>query len=459
MDMITTLVNFINAQKEKINFLAMITKFKQREGYLNAITFLLTFTVGLHELNDITLDLLASKCEEYQAELNLTKQGLFQRLDNGSNFLENFFITSFEKAVNANCKFNDIDVLQQFDDVKFTDGTTISLPKKLENLYKGMGGRNSDAALKVQATYSLFKNKFTKLDLYDATKNDNTYTTTILEEIQENELQINDLGYFNKKYFEEIQQKRAYYVSRIKKNTLMYVLENGEYKEVSLEELIKPYDQEIDKEIYMEIDSSTMLPVRLAGIKLPENVANEKLRIANKIAKNKGKVLSKKEKLQLSWFLVITNVSSENLSIKTVCELYRLRWQIELCFKALKSGLDFDKFSNCGEKYFKCLLYGKLIFITFMMQLYSVLRTMVYLKSGRLISIQRFVKNLRARMDIIKNLMLNPCLDTLESFKNTIFKIIKRSLFEIRFRKTTEYELMEHKIPFHLEYLAQCSNL
>jgi len=458
MDIITALVNFINTKKEKINFLAMLTKFKQREGCLNALTFLLTFTVGLHELNGITLDLLASKCEEYQEELNLTKQGLFQRLDNGSNFLESFFVTSFEEAVNTNCKFNDIDVLQQFEDVKFTDGSTISLPKKLETLYKGMGGRNSKAALKVQVTYSLYKRKFTKLDLCAATKNDNTYTTTILEEIQENELQINDLGYFNKKYFEEIQQKKAYYVSRIKKNTLLYILENNEYKEVSLEELIKPHEQEIDKEIYLKIDKDSMLPVRLAGIKLPEDVANEKLRNANKIAKNKGKMLSKKEKMQLSWFLVITNVSSKNLSIKTVCELYRLRWQIEICFKALKSGLSFDKLSNCGEKYFKCLLYGKLIFITFMMQLYSALRIMVYLKSGRLLSIQRFMKNLRSRIGIIKSLIMNPCSNTLEFFKITICQVVKRSFFEIRIRKTTEYKLMEHKIPFHVEYLGRCSN-
>lgn len=458
MDIITTLVNFINMQKEKINFLAMLTKFKQRESDLNAITFLLAFTVGLHALNDITLDLLATKCEEYQEKLNITKQGLFQRLENGGDFLKNYFVTSFEEAVNTNYKFSDIEVLQQFDDVKFTDGSTISLPKKLETLYKGMGGRNAKAAMKVQATYSLFKSKFTKLDLYAATKNDNTYTSTILEEIHENELQINDLGYFNKKYFNGIQQKKAYYVSRIKKNTLLYIFENREYKEVSLEELIKPYEQEIDKEIHLRIDDDTMLPVRLAGIKLPEDVVNEKLRNANKIAKNKGKTLSKKVKMQLSWFLVITNVSSEKLSIKTVCELYRLRWQIEICFKALKSGLSLDKFSNCGKKYFYCLLYGKLIFITLMMQLYSRLRIIAYLKTGRLISIQRFMKNIRARIDIIKSLILKPCLNTLKSFKNTICQVVKRSFFEIRFRKTTEYELMEHKIPFYMEYLGLCSN-
>ena len=106
MDIISTMVNFINMQKEKINLQAMLTKFKLREGHLNAITFLLAFTIGLHEIEDITLDLLATKCEKYQEELNITKQGLFQRLDNGSNFLENYFVTSFEEVVNTNFKFN-----------------------------------------------------------------------------------------------------------------------------------------------------------------------------------------------------------------------------------------------------------------------------------------------------------------------------------------------------------------
>jgi len=122
--------------------------------------------------------------------------------------------------------------------------------------------------------------------------------------------------------------------------------------------------------------------------------------------------LTEKEKILLEWFIVITNVPDDMLCIETICELYRLRWQIELSFKALKSGLSFDKFSNCGENYFKCLLYGKLIFMSLTMNIYAKARFEFCLNYGRLVSIQRFLKNIRSRINSLKNALLKPCIKT-----------------------------------------------
>lgn len=213
-----------------------------------------------------------------------------------------------------------------------------------------------------------------------------------------------------------------------------------------------------DKEVYLKIDNENMENVRLVGHRLPEEKINEKKRKANQKAKQKGKTLTKKEKILLEWFLVITNVSADILSLETVCELYRLRWQIELSFKALKSGLNFDKFSNCGEDYFKCLLYGKLIFVILTMDIFSKVRVECYLKTGRLVSIQRFMKNIRGRIRAILDVFLNPSLETINVLIKTIVFVSKRSLFEKRKRKTTEYELMEHDFPMNYIQFSPCSN-
>lgn len=449
MNIITALDDFINTQKSQIDFLAMVSKFKQREGFLTPITFLIAFTFGLHELNDITLDLLASKCEEIQDNLKLTKQALFQRLEFGAEFLKEIYLTSFSKYTNTTQEFKHIDVLNQFSDVKFTDGTTISLPDKLENLYKGMGGKNADSAMKIQATYSLFNRVFTEFNIFSATEHDCSYNKTLLDKMLENELHVNDLGYFDKKYFSEVDDKRAFYISRIKKNTVAYELNNEDYSEVAFDELLNNCENNIDKELFLKTDKQKMLKIRLVGVKLPENKINEKKRKANKLAKQKGKVLTEKEKIFLEWFIVITNVPEDMLCIETISELYRLRWQIELSFKALKSGLSFDKFSNCGENYFKCLLYGKLIFMSLTMNIYAKARFEFYINYGRLISIQRFLKNIRSRINSLKNALLKPCIKTFNELTKSIISIAKRSLFEKRKRKTTEYKLMEHEFPIN----------
>lgn len=458
MNIIPTIDDFINEQKEKINYFAMISKFKQREGCLKAITFFLVFTVCLHELNDITLDLLASKCEEIQKDLTFTKQALFQKLESGADFLKEIYLESLSKATNIDNKFKHIDVLSQFSDVKFTDGTTISLPDKLETLYKGMGGKNSNSAMKIQATYSLFQRKFTELNIFSATKNDCSYNKTILEKMLENELHINDLGYFDKKYFATVNDKNAFYITRIKKNAILFELVNGEFTEIMLDELLNNCNDWIDRELYLKTDTNSMEKVRLTGLKLPEEKVTEKKRKANKLAKQKGTVLTKREKILLEWFLVITNVPEDMLSLETICELYRLRWQIELNFKALKSGLNFDRFSNCGENYFKCLLYGKLIFMALVMNIFAKTRVEFYLQYGRLISIQRFLKNIRSRIKNLLNFIIIPCIETFYELTKAIIQVGKRSLFEKRKRKTTEYELMEHDFPIKSSILLACSN-
>lgn len=459
MNIITTLGDYINTQKNKIQQHALMSKFKQRKYGLKSFTFLLAFTVGLHSLNEITLDLLASKCEEFQEDLSLTKQALFQKLETGTTFLKNIYLEIFSTTINNNFKFKHIEVLEQFSDVKFTDGTTISLPDKLKPIYKGLGGKNSNSAMKIQATYSLFERNFTKLDISSATQNDSKYNSVILDEIKENELCINDLGYFDKHFFSKITVKGAYYISRIKKNTILYKLVGDEYVQVSLENLLNTDLQSLDEEFYLKLSETKMEKVRLTGIKLPDEKINEKKRKANKIAEQKGICLTQKEKILLEWFLVITNIYKQKLSFKTICELYRLRWQIELCFKALKTGLGFDNFSNCGKNYFECLLYGKLICVALTMKIFSGIRVKYYFKHRRLISIQRFVKNMRGRINEIINVLLNPTNENIKSLIKTVLSVADRSLFEKRKRKTTEYRLMEHSKSSKSADLIACSNL
>ena len=64
MGMISTIVNFINMQKEKINLQAILSKFKKREGNLSAITFLCIqrFMKHLRTRIDIIKNLILNPC-------------------------------------------------------------------------------------------------------------------------------------------------------------------------------------------------------------------------------------------------------------------------------------------------------------------------------------------------------------------------------------------------------------
>lgn len=99
------------------------------------------------------------------------------------------------------------------------------------------------------------------------------------------------------------------------------------------------------------------------AIPLPEDKAAEARRRTNQAAAKDGRT-PKQETLYLSgWVLVLTTVPTTILNTETIAALYRLRWQVELVIKRLKSLLDIDclrarKDSDLADLY----LYGKLLY-------------------------------------------------------------------------------------------------
>jgi transposase len=58
---------------------------------------------------------------------------------------------------------------------------------------------------------------------------------------------------------------------------------------------------------------------------------------------------------------LVTNLARETVPASDVVELYRLRWQIELLFKELKSYCNLKKFSTSNEDIVSTLIYASFI--------------------------------------------------------------------------------------------------
>jgi hypothetical protein len=418
--------------------------FNKRKTGIKAVTFFKAFTIGIWNAHDITLDIIAGKCEEFQDGFRIKKQSLLNRLKLGKELMKQALGMATNFVLKNSLRNETIEVLKQFRDVLICDSTTISLPDKLKDTYKGMGGRNAASALKIQAVYSIISHRFGKMELTSGTSSDRKYTDAIVEMLKPLELVIFDLGYFTTKAFRDIINKGGYFVSRIKTNTLFYVESmtmEGAFDKINLLELLKRSNDSVDTFIYI---GENKLQVRLAAEKLPEKVINERRRKEIKKAKNKGKMLTDYELELLAWNILVTNVPQDMLSVETICELYRVRWQVELIFKSWKSYFDIDKMHNVGKDYLECIIYGKLIVISLMTTLFSVFNAISFRTTGRLLSFMKFFKNLREKLsEITENFNYKGAKGILQILN----RVVKRSLEEKRKRKTTQRQLMEHDLP------------
>ena len=71
------------------------TSFSIRNSGLKAITFFKAFTFELWNVHEITLDIIAGKCEDLQYGLSLAKQSLWDRLESGAELMKEMLGLAF----------------------------------------------------------------------------------------------------------------------------------------------------------------------------------------------------------------------------------------------------------------------------------------------------------------------------------------------------------------------------
>ncbi|HFK1531067.1 transposase [Bacillus thuringiensis] len=75
---------------------------------------------------------------------------------------------------------------------------------------------------KIQLEYDLLNGKFLHIHTGPGKQHDRTYGSLCAPSVEPNDLCIRDLGYFHLKDLQHIQDKKAYYISRIKSNIRIY---------------------------------------------------------------------------------------------------------------------------------------------------------------------------------------------------------------------------------------------
>src|SRR6185503_18503574 len=103
------------------------------------------------------------------------------------------------------------------------------------------------------------------------------------------------------------------------------------------------------------------IPARLVAVRMPDAIINKRRRQAHATAKKNGYTPSQAHLTLMAWNLFITNVPVTVWSAKTVAVAYTLRWQVELVFRAWKSGLHVATLTTTTKYSTLCYLYGRML--------------------------------------------------------------------------------------------------
>ncbi len=127
-------------------------------------------------------------------------------------------------------------------------------------LFSGCGGSASKAAIKIDIIFDLVYNRVLSAKFVAGKVPDAKFSNDILDQLEENDLVIRDLGYFILKCFKEI-IKSNYFISRLSKPVYVY-LNKDDSKPLELIEYLQKLDIQNGIDIDVYIGKLERLPVR-----------------------------------------------------------------------------------------------------------------------------------------------------------------------------------------------------
>jgi len=352
---------------KRVGFVQRASKYQANE--------LIALCVWLsQEIASTSLTQLCSRLEASTGVL-MSAEGLNQRFNQAAvSYLREVFRALLAQKLCSNQSLF-ANLISTFNRIRILDATVFQLPDPFALDYQDSGGSSNTAGVKIQLEYDLLSGQFLNVQVGPGKNNDKTYGTICLKTVEAGDLCLRDLGYFDLGDLKAVHEKEAYYISRLKLNTRIYIknpepeyFKNGtlkkqtEYIQLDMTQMMSGLTPGETIEIHEGyIGQYQKLPTRVIIHRLTDDQTKTRLKNQAIREKKKGIVMKDKSKRLMGMNVYITNTSLKEVPTNYVHALYSLRWQIEILFKTWKSFFEIDACKTMKRERLECHLYGQLI--------------------------------------------------------------------------------------------------
>jgi len=304
------------------------------------------------------LDDPAAPIDQVIEDLDLTEPAFNERLDARA---VDCLRRVLERALNYlfAARPEAIPLLRRFAAVAAEDVTIVGLPAELAGSFPGCGGSDPEAGRagwKLLTRWDVTTGRLEVLPPAPARDSERALTAG-LPPAPANSLRLCDLGSFDLRRLADDQRAGIHFISRA---PALLNVQVGEPAAVNLTAwLDRQVADRIDTEVVLR--SQDRLPCRLIALRVPEDVAARRLRRLRKKLRKKGRKLSERQRVMCQWTVLITDLKAAAFTLEEICVLYRVRWQVELLYKAWKSGGGLGRTRGRKAGRVLCEAYAKLL--------------------------------------------------------------------------------------------------
>ncbi|QKE10791.1 IS4 family transposase [Bacillus cereus] len=339
-------------------------------------------------------------CLEASAEVLISPEELNQRFNASAvQFLQQVLAELLNQKLSST-KLLSSPYTSIFKRIRILDSTAFQLPDVFSSVYPDAGGCRHTAGVKIQLEYNLLSGQFLHIHTGPGKQHNRTYGSLCVPTVSANDLCIRDLGYFHLKDLQHIQDKKAYYISRIKSNTRIYqknpnpdyfqdgrIKKGTEYIQIDMEVLMNSLQIGQTCEISdAYVGMTDKVPTRVIVHQLTKEQQQKRLQDQTVREKKKGMKYSPRSKRLSGINVYMTNTPIDIVPMGQVHDWYSLRWQIETLFKTWKSFFQIHQCKKIKSERWECHLYGQLIAILLCSSIMFQMRQLLLIRKKRELS-------------------------------------------------------------------------
>jgi IS4 transposase len=248
------------------------------------------------------------------------------------------------------------------EDILIQDSSIVRLSASLMKEFPASRSRKNAAGLKVSMLVSAVASSPQKITIHGERVHE-TKTLKIGPWVK-NKLLLVDLGFYKFQSFARIEENGGYFLSRLRKDSnplFLSVLRT--YRGNSIELEGKRWKEVRDKIKRETLDAEVEITFSRRAYKGKKSKDAKQFRLVA-IYNNEAK----------RYHTYVTNIPADALSAEDVAELYRVRWDIEMIFKELKSKYSLDAITSANPNVVEGLIWVGILTLLVSRRLFNVLR-------------------------------------------------------------------------------------
>jgi hypothetical protein len=235
----------------------------------------------------------------------------------------------------------------------------------LKEIYPSCGGDASSANVKVLTRYEFVTGSLEPLALFAGKRSDQGLALQTAEILEAGQLQIQDKGFYAAAGWRAAQQRGAFLLCPLPRTTSLWLADStGAQAPLDLAGALAHAQGNLVqwKEVLVGKHNRQVGPLRIVAFRLSCESAGRHRASVREACRRHGKMPTGQALELAGWLILVTNAPEEKLPTAMVSYLYRVRWQVELIFRHLKTVLRLDKSESANPHRVQCEIWARLIF-------------------------------------------------------------------------------------------------